>query len=298
MSVRDLGLFVSICLVWAVNAVMSKVIISHYGSPPLFYGAARFAVITLATLPWLFPAPKPLWRMILVGVTMGGGAMALSFLSLKTTTPSAFAVVSQLGVPLSALLSVTILGERIGPRRGAGIVMTLVGALIVMWNPAGLVPSVGMLFCAASALAGALGAVLMKQVRNATPRQFQAWVGFSSVWPLAALSAVTERGQGAVLATALWPFVGAVLFSGLVVSVVAHTAYYGLIQRYDINLVQPLTLMTPLATIFLGVLITHDAFGPRMALGAVVALAGVLMVALRRDHLMAPLLLWRGRRAT
>lgn len=297
MSLRDLGLFVLICLVWAGNAVVSKVIISHFGSPPLFYAAARFGVIALVTLPWLFPAPRPLWRMILVGVTMGGGTMALSFLSLKTTTPSAFAVVSQLGVPLSALLSVILLGERIRPRRGLGIIMTLVGALIVMWNPVGLVPSVGMLFCAGSALSGALGAVLMKRVDNAKPHQFQAWVGFSSFWPLAALSAVTERGQGAMIATAIWPFVGAVLFSGLVVSVIAHTAYYGLIQRYDINLVQPLTLMTPLATIFLGVLITHDAFGPRMALGAAVALAGVLVVALRRDHVMAPLLLLRRRLA-
>ena len=295
MSLRDLGLLTLICLVWAGNSVMSKVVISHFGAPPLFYAAARFGVIALATAPWLFPAPKPLWRMILVGLTMGGGTMALSFVSLRTTTPSAFAVVSQLGVPLSALLSVLMLGERIRLRRGVGIVMTLVGALVVMWNPVGLVPSVGMLFCAGSALTGALGAVLMKQVENAKPHQFQAWVGFSSVWPLAALSALTERGQGVVLATAMAPFVGAVLFSGLVVSVLAHTAYYGLIQRYEINLVQPLTLMTPLATILLGVLITRDAFGPRMAIGAAVALAGVLVVALRRDHVMAPLLMFRGR---
>jgi O-acetylserine/cysteine efflux transporter len=289
MSLRDLGLLTLICLVWAGNSVMSKVVISHFGAPPLFYAAARFGVIALATSPWLFPAPRPLWRMVLVGLTLGGGTMALSFVSLKTTTPSAFAVVSQLVVPLSALLSVIVLGERIKPRRGLGIAMTLAGALIVMWNPAGLIPSVGMLFCAGSALAAALGAVLMKQVENARPRQFQAWVGFSSVWPLAALSAVSERGQGAVLATAFWPFVGAVLFSGLVVSVIAHTAYYGLIQRYEINLVQPLTLMTPLATIFLGVLITHDAFDARMIGGAAVALLGVLVVALRREHLVGPL---------
>ncbi len=297
MSLRDLGLLTLICLVWAGNSVMSKVIISHFGAPPLFYAAARFGVIALFTAPWLFPAPRPLWRMILVGLTMGGGTMALSFISLKTTTPSAFAVVSQLGVPLSALLSVIMLGEHIRLRRGIGILMTLAGALIVMWNPVGLVPSVGMLFCAGAALAGALGAVLMKQVENAKPHQFQAWVGFSSVWPLAALSLLTERGQGTVLAAALWPFVGAVLFSGLVVSVVAHTAYYGLIQRYEINLVQPLTLMTPLATILLGVLITQDAFGPRMAVGAAIALAGVLVVALRRDQVLAPFLWLRGRSA-
>ena len=134
---------------------------------------------------------------------------------------------------------------------------------------------------------------MMKQVEDASPRQFQAWVGFASFWPLAALSALTETGQGAVLTHALWPFVGGVLFSSLVVSVIAHTAFYGLIQRYEVNLLQPLTLMTPLATIGLGVLVTHDSFGPRMIIGTIIALAGVLIVALRRSHVMAPLALLR-----
>lgn len=293
MSLRDLALLVVICLVWAVNSVMSKVLISHFGAPPLFYAAARFVVIAVAMSPWLFPAPRPLWRMILVGLTMGGGTMALAYLSLKTTTPSAFAVVTQLGVPISAILSMAMLGERIRWRRGVGIVLTLTGALIVMWNPTGLVPSVGMLFVAGSAFTGSLGAVLMKQVEGASPRQFQAWVGFSSVWPLALLSAVAETGQGAVLAHALWPFVGAVLFSSLVVSVITHTAFYGLVQKYEVNLLQPLTLMTPLATIGLGVLITHDAFGPRMVIGTIVALTGVLIIALRRDQVMASLMIFR-----
>jgi drug/metabolite transporter (DMT)-like permease len=131
MSLRDLGLLTLICLIWAANSVVSKILIAHYGAPPLFYAAVRFGVIVLATIPWLFPAPRPLWRMIAVGLTMGGGTMALAFMSLKTTTPSAFAVVTQLGVPMSAILSMIMLGERIRPRRGLGIALTLAGALLV-----------------------------------------------------------------------------------------------------------------------------------------------------------------------
>jgi drug/metabolite transporter (DMT)-like permease len=131
---------------------------------------------------------------------------------------------------------------------------------------------------------------MMKQMDGVKPLQFQAWVGFASLWPLALLSAWLEPGQVAAAHAAGWVFVGAVLYSGLVVSVTAHTVYYALIQRYEANLISPLTLMTPLATIGLGVAITHDPFGPRMALGTVVALAGVLIIALRRNQ-VAPLLL-------
>ncbi len=287
MPFRDLALLIGICLVWAGNAVVSKVVISHYGAPPLFYAAARFALVSLLTLPWLLPVPRPLWRMIAVGLLMGGGNFALNFLGLKTASPSDFAVVSQLGVPMATLLSVTMLGERIGARRGLGIALTLAGALTVMWNPHGLTASIGLILIAGAAFCGSLGSVMMKQIEGVTPLRFQAWVGFTSVWPLAALSAVAEHGQAQVLGHAFWPFLGAVVFSGLLVSVIAHTAFYGLIQKYEVNLLQPLTLMSPLATIGLGVVFTHDPFGPRMAIGAAVALIGVVVIALRPGQIAA-----------
>ena len=87
----------------------------------------------------------------------------------------------------------------------------------------------------------------------------------------------------------------ALLFSALIVSVLAHTAYYGLIQRHDANLVAPLTLMTPLMTIGLGVLITHDHFDVRMGIGTLLALLGVLIIALRKNQVMPLLMLTRNR---
>jgi len=59
------------------------------------------------------------------------------------------------------------------------------------------------------------------------------------------------------------------------------------IAIHEANLLAPLTLMTPLATIALGVLITHDHFDFRIALGATLALGGVLIVALRRKPAIA-----------
>ena len=295
MSLRDFALLVGVCLVWATNSVMSKIVISGLGAPPLFYAAARFAVVVLVTAPWLLPAPRPVWRMVVVGLLMGAGSFALSFVGLRTVSPSDFAVVGQVGVPISTVLSMVMLGERVHWRRGLGIALALGGVIIVMVSPKGLTPSVGMLFIAASALSGSLGAVMMKQIDGVRPLQFQAWVGVCSFLPLAALSLVVEHDQMKVVHDALWPFVGAVLFSALVVSVFAHTNYYGLINRYDVNLLQPLTLMMPLMTIGLGVIVTHDPFGPRQAIGAVVALAGVLIIALRRNHVAPLLLLMRNR---
>lgn len=290
MSLRDFGLLAFVCLLWASNNIVSKYVISGLGAPPLFYAAVRFAIVALAVCPWLFPMPRPRWRLIVVALLMGGGNFALLFLGFKTATPSAAAVVGQVGVPMTTILSMIMLGERIRWRRALGITLTLAGALTVMWDPNGFSISTGLLFVVAAAFAGSLGAVMMKQMEGVKPLQFQAWVGLASTLPLAVLSALFEPGQVQAGLDAGWRFWAATAYSGLVISVGAHTLYYALIQRYEANLISPLTLMTPLATIALGVAILGDPFGLRMAVGTAVALAGVLIIALRRNQVM-PLLL-------
>ncbi|THG42163.1 DMT family transporter [Sphingomonas olei] len=281
MKIRDFLLLVLICLVWGYSNVLSKIVVGNWAVPPLFFAAIRFLVVIAATLPWLLPMPRPRWRIVVIGILMGAGNFALLFIGLQTASPSAAAVVIQIGVPFTTLLSIVMLGERIHWRRGLGIALTLAGVLLVVWNPDGIDLSAGLWLVVGAAFTGSLGAVLMKQVEDVAPLRFQAWVGLVSFLPLAVASALFEEGQWTSAVAVGWPFVGAVLFAALVVSVLGHTSYYGLIRRYEANLLAPLTLMTPLFTIAFGVALTGDKLDMRMIAGAMLALAGVLVVALR-----------------
>jgi len=106
------------------------------------------------------------------------------------------------------------------------------------------------------------------------------------VMPMLLLTVTFETGQMDKAMEAGWGFVGALLFSALVVSLLAHTIYYGLIGKYPANLIAPLTIMNPLFTVMLGILVTGDRFDGRMALGTGLALCGVLMIVLRRNGAM------------
>lgn len=287
MQLRDFLILIAVCLAWAVNNVVSKLVVSAWHVPPLLYGALRFGIVLLAVLPWLRPMPRPAWRILAVGLLMGGGTFALLFVGLKTVSPSEAAVVSQAGVPITTLLSIVMLGERIHIIRAAGISLTLVGVLMVVWEP-GFSVSAGMLLVLAAALCASLGAVMMKQMDEIAPLRFQAWVGLTGFAALTPLTLLIDRDSFHTVIDAGWPFLAALLYSALVVSVVAHTAYYLLIQRYEANLLAPLTLITPLATIGLGVLITGDRLDPQMIAGTAIALTGVLIVALRRTRAPIP----------
>jgi len=282
MRLRDFLLLAAVCLIWGFSNIVSKTVVGTWHIPPLFFAAVRFGIVFVVTLPWLLPMPKPAWRTLLVGALMGGGNFALLFIGLQTASPSMAGVVVQAGVPITTLLSVLILHERIHWRRGIGIAITLAGVLLVIWRP-GFAMSSGLLFVLGAAAAGSFGAILMKQMDNIAPLRFQAWVAITGVLPLGLASALVERGQWQASLAAGWPLVAAVLFSALIVSVFAHSAYYWLIARYEANLLAPLTLMTPLSTIGFGVAITGDRLDGRMIAGATLALLGVLLIALRRS---------------
>lgn len=280
MSLRHFLLFVLICLVWSSNNVLSKVLVSHWHVPPLFYTALRFGIVLVCTLPWLRPVPKPLWRIAVLGLLMGGGSFALMFLALNWVSASEAAIVVQTSVPMTTLLSIVMLGERIRWRRTLGIMLAFGGVLIVMYQP-GFTISAGMLLLLASAFCGSLGAIMMKQMDEISPLQFQAWVALMGAAVIMPFSLVFEPNAVESTMAAGWPALAAVLYSALITSIFAHTAYYFLIAKYEANLVAALTLMTPLMTIGLGSWLIDDPIDTKMIVGTVIALSGVLIIALR-----------------
>jgi O-acetylserine/cysteine efflux transporter len=278
MLVRDFVLLVAICLIWATNFVVAKLVLVNLSIPPLFFSSLRFVLVFLVALPWLLPWPRPRWRIVVVGLMMGAGGFGLVSVGLMTATPSSAAVVTQLGVPITALLSVAVLGERIGWRRGLGIALAFLGAVMVMYDPAGFALSVGLFFVLGSALASAIGIVLMKKMVNVRPLQFQAWCGLASALPLGLGSLALESQQLRISIDAGWPFLVALVYSALIVSLFGHSLFFRLVQKYEANLISTLTLMCPLMAIGMGVLVTGDRFDTRMILGTAVVLIGVMLI--------------------
>jgi O-acetylserine/cysteine efflux transporter len=293
MSLRDFALLMLVCTIWGVNNLVSKFVVDHLGVPPLFYAAVRCAIVTLFMFPFLFPMPRPRWRLVAVALLMGAGNFALLFMGLKTSSPSAAVIVLQIGTPITTLLSMVMLGERIHWRRGLGMALALAGVLTVMWDPKGFDLSPGLLFVVASAACSSLGSVLMKRMEGVPPMQYQAWLAFASLWPLMVLTVPLEPGQVQAGLAAGWPFAAALAYVCVVVSIISHGIYYVVMRRNEANLVSALTLMIPLVTIGLGVTLMGDKVDAKMAIGSIVALAGVLMIVLRRNQ-VSPLLAIRN----
>lgn len=294
MNPSSFAIIMACNLVWALNVIVSKWAVDDYAVPPLFYAALRSLLVVAALVPFLRKIPADPVRVLLIGLAISGGSFSLLFVGLQTASPSAAGIVNLTGAPLTVLFAIFILKEEVRWRRMLGMALAFGGVALAVASPAGMESGAGLLYVFAGVVVGALGAVFFKRVTIGAV-EMQAWAGVASVGFLFPLSFVLESGQFAAVARAPWEVLGCVAFAGLVVSVGAHSAYYHLLQRHDANLLVPLTLMTPLLTIGFGAWLTGDPIGPRLLLGAAMALAGVAIIVLRPSRAIFKPLLVRVR---
>ena len=294
MSLRDFVIFVLVCLGWATSVILAKFAMADLGMPPLFFALLRTLLVAAALSRCLWPLPAMPVRVLVATMLLGGGSFALLFIGLKTASASSASIVALSGAPMTVLFAIAFLGERIGWHRGFGMFLTLAGVGVVVADPSGLKGSLGLIYVAASAVAGALGSVLLKQLVDTPALTLQAWAGASGSLLLLPLSLLLEQHQLASAMAGGWPLIGCVAFSGLIVSVVGHTTYYKLLQKYDANLIAPLTLMTPLFTIVLGVVVMGDKPTAGLAVGGCLAMLGVTITVIRPTRSLPKWLLLRN----
>lgn len=284
MKPADFGLLFAVCLIWALNLVITRWTVSVGEVPPVFFAGVRLGLVGLCLAPFLFPAPRQIGLMFLIAMGMGAVQFGLLFLGLANASASAAAVIGQLGVPITTIFSIMFLGEQIGWRRGLGIVMSFVGVMIIAIDPEKFSLTLGMIFLVLAAVSSSAASVLMKRIEPMPAMKLQAWVGTFSLIPLMAMSFATETGQAEAVMSGNWLVYLSTAFAVLAVSIFGHGTFYRMIKRYDVTLISPLTLMTPIWGVVLGILLLGEPLTAKLVIGAVVALAGVGVIMVRPNR--------------
>ena len=286
MGFRDFLLLFAVCLVWGLNIAVTRWVVFDASVPPIFFAAVRFLGVALLLVPFLRPIPKDIKTLFFISFFIGSGHFALLFLGLANAEASAAAVVGQLGVPFSTLMSMAFLGETIGWRRGLGIMLAFAGVLVIAVDPASFTISFGLLYIVGAAFIGSVGGILMKRMEPISALQMQAWIGLFSFLPLFAVSFFVETGQWETYsAGGIWVIV-ATIFAVVGVSIFGHGGFYQLIKKYDISLLSPLTLMTPIWGVVLSIIMLGEPITANLVLGAVISLGGVFVIAVRPNKSM------------
>lgn len=273
-------LLLGVCFVWGLNTVIVKAVLGDI--PPLLFTALRFMVLCLVLVPFLKPQPGQMKTLIGIGLTAGCIHFALIFSGLAVANASVVNIVLQMSIPLMTLLSVLVLGERLGWRRWSAIGLAMLGVLVLSFDPSVFQAVLGVILILGAALSYAFASILMKRTPPIPIFQMQAWIAFVSMPPLVALTLVFEPGSFAALPEAPWTVFAAVLFTALGATLYGHAVFYYLIQRYDVGVLWPQTLMAPVIGVLLSVVFLGEALTWRIILGAVLIFTAVLIIARRQ----------------
>jgi len=266
--------------VWGFNIVAIKLSADRF--PPVFLSFLRFLLVGVAVWPWL-RIRRGEMRWLLTAATCSGGlqfALMYSGVALSGNM-SSVAIAGQLGVPFATLLSVLLLGEKIHWRRWLGIGMAFAGVVVLGFNPAVFASWPGLILIVIAAFVGAVGLVAIKRVRELEPLELQAWLAWGSLPLLLLLSLLLEKAQITSLSQAGMAGWGALLYSALIASLFAHTAFFALIRRYPVTSVAPVTVLTPLLGVMFSVLLLGDILDWRLIFGGLLTLSGVTVIVTR-----------------
>ena len=279
MRFSHLLLALIVCVAWGLNAVAAKVGVTFI--PPVFFTGLRFIFVLMCLVPWLKPAHGR-WQVLIPAVFFIGGLhFALIFSGVKYSDASTMAIVNQLYVPISVLLAMFWLGERVALRRWLGIALAFCGVVIFSLDASVSSHLFGVFLLITDAFSMALGTVLLRRLSGISPFMMQAWMAVLGIPFLFATSFIFESGQIASLSTAPWQAWAALAYTVIAGSLIGHTGYYVLLQHYEVSLVGSVLLLSPAIGVLGGIVVLGEPFTPLILVGAMMTLAGVAIV-LRR----------------
>ena len=206
MALRDILILMVCCLCWGGNFVMISWAANLSAVPPLLMAAVRAAMVVALMFPFLFrKRPEKFGRILLVAFFIGPLHLAFLYTGLTQASASGSAIVSQMLIPMSAVLAIVFLKERIGWRRSLAITGAFLGTIVILWQPGSLRLDLWLLTILVAYLWIAIGSVLMRTLGEVDWRIYVAWMALMVFVLMTAATLVFETDHVAQITTKAVP---------------------------------------------------------------------------------------------
>jgi len=284
---HGLILLAALSCCWGLTWPIMKVVLSEV--PPLYFrsscliaGGVGMLVITAASGN-SNSVPKGHWgRLLLLSLFNIIGWNVLCAYGVLLL-PSGRAALLGYTMPLwSSILSVWILGERITARRSFGLVLGLAGIFALMGGSLeGMVQApVGVACMLLAAWSWALGIVLLKRLPVAMPiTALTGWTMLLGGIPMLAAAIPLETSR--LIYPSFWPAFGLV-YSVFITFMFCYWAWNRIVLMVPVAVSSLSSLTTPLIGVISGIVLLGEPLGWREVLAALLILAAVGTVSLKR----------------
>ncbi|MES1937815.1 EamA family transporter [Salinisphaera hydrothermalis] len=279
MKTKDLLLGVLIMAIWGLNFSVIKLGLESVD--PFLLAACRFF---LSAIPLVFFVRKPnvsMWVVGIYGLLFGVGLWGIVTLAIQIGVSAGIAsLVLQSSAFFTLVLGAYWFGNRLYATHWVGIALAALGlGCLIVLSP-GQLPVAGLLLVILGALSWSVSNILVKQHRPVPMFSFLVWSSLFSPVPLVGLAFLTEGyrpfEEFAAQIDGLALF--SITFQVYVTTVFGYWAWNGLISRYPLPQVAPLSLLVPIFGLLGSAVIFGEPIGYGKVLSTVLILLGLVII--------------------
>ncbi len=277
---RDIAVVVAMNLLWGLNIVAAKIAVGQIA--PLTAGLLRQVIVFAVCAASLRLVPGKTAALIALGVLAGGLFFVAINLSLAVSdNVGALAIAGQLGVPFSLLLAIVVFRERIHWPRMLGIALSFAGVVLLVFDPAAASEGPGLALTALGSFIWAVGSLIQRRLIGVPVLTIYAWVGLMGMAVLGPCAGAFERAAVQAIPDLRLSTLGWVAFSAIGSTVLGQGSMAWLLQRHPVSAVVPMTLASPVISVFVASWYFGTPLTAVMLAGGGIAMAGVAIVTIR-----------------
>lgn len=271
-----------VVVIWGVAFVATRIALDVFSPPQLT--ALRFLMAAVPAV-WLARPHLPWRTLTAVGLSLFLGQFLFQFFGIALGMPPGLAsIVVQTQALFTILFSALALHERPRRRQWAGTAAAFAGLAVIAATVGHDLTVIGLCLTGVSAVSWAIGNVLIKRLPPVDTLRLMVWLSLVPPLPALALSALLD-GPSALptaLAAASWLQLGAVLYLGMVATVLAYAIWGQLLRRYPAATVTPFALLIPFVAAYGSSLVFGERFGTLRVLGMGLVLLGLAVIVTSR----------------
>lgn len=261
MPISHLLLALLVVVIWGINFIFVKLGLEEIN--PLLLCALRFLFASVPAVFFVKPPAVPFKIIASYGLIMFALQFALTFTGMHVgMTPGMGSLLMQVQVFFSMFFAMLLLGERPGIGQVLGALVSFSGIGLVALHLDHEVTMLGFIFMIAAAATWGVGNLITKQLKTASMVSVIVWGSFIACLPMFMLALLVEGPQSFVSTYEHVTFkgIGALIYIVYASTWIGYGIWNWLICRYPVGVVVPFSLLVPVISILVSVILFGEAF--------------------------------------
>ena len=250
--------------------------------PPVLFGALRMGIVFLCLYPFCkIILPNKKYILPLLGFTFSMGVCVNLFLYLSLNASSIMSplvIGAQLSIPIGIILSSIFIGESISYKKWILIITSLLGILLIGFDPKIADEILGFLLICSMAFFYALSQVFSRYLKELDVKFTNASMGFVGFITLLIASIIFEGNTVSHLKNLNLEAWLMVFHAGVLCSLVGHLSMFYLYKFYSVGQVLPFYALFPIFGMILSFFMFGEIPTVIMLIGGIIVISSVFLL--------------------